>query len=328
MQLETSYRLRLALKKHIREFFHQHDYLEVETPIVVQTPGTEVYLEYFKTSWKDYQNKHHNLWLRSSPEIHLKKVLSQGLPRIFEFALCFRNKGETSSWHHPEFTMLEWYQTNISFHDFITMTEELLQYTLKSMKKEFPYLITLNLSQKISRMSLEQAFREFAGIDLIDQDTDLAKKARVHGIVSVLEDDDFETAFFKILLEKIEPALKKLQAVVLYDYPASQAALAKVEGGVAKRFEFYIEGVELCNAFFEELNMSENKKRIITANHKRKTLGLETPGEDDTFYTALEKELDPCCGNALGFERLLALLLGEKNLDNTIPFRKQLPFYK
>ena len=124
----------------------------------------------------------------------------------------------------------------------------------------------------------------------------------------------------------MEPALSRLQAVTLYDYPASQAALAKIENGAAKRFEFYINGIELCNAFLEELNPEENKKRILEANKKRRILNLKVPPVDYEFIDALNYKSYETCGNALGLDRWLALLLEKQAISDIVPFRKMKPF--
>lgn len=325
--LRMIWQLRSKLKRSIRLYFEKNEYLEIDTPVGVVCPGTEVHLDYFQTEWLDYADKNHALWLRSSPELHMKQVLSHGLPRIYQFAPCFRNNGELSEWHHPEFTMLEWYQVGISFEDYINMTEQLLRSTHADLLSSFGAgVIKLEFPDKVERFSLEEAFEEFAGINLRDQDPELAAKAREAGSHSPMLKDDFETAFFKVLIEKIEPALAKIPAAILYDYPPSQAALARVERGKAKRFEFYFHGTELCNGFFELLGGEENRKRVKDANLQRRGLFKPVPPEDDAFYSALDKGIPPCCGNALGFERWLAVLLGSKSLDQVMPFRGQAPY--
>ncbi|NRA45643.1 MAG: hypothetical protein HRU09_11865 [Oligoflexales bacterium] len=328
---EESYKqtwaLRSALKQSIRQHFEKNKYLEVDTPIGVLCPGTEVHLDYFETNWLDYRGKSHALSLRSSPELHMKQVLSHGLPRIFQFAPCFRNGGELSEWHNPEFIMLEWYEVGISFEGFIDETERLLRSSHATLSDRFgEEVIQLKFPEKLQYFTLASAFEEFAGIKLIDGDVDLAAKARQAGLHSPAKNDDFETAFFKVLIERIEPELARFPAVVLYDYPPSQAALARVEGGYAKRFEFYFHGVELCNGFFELLGSDDNRQRIRESNAQRAELGKPVPNEDEAFYAALDHGIPPCCGNALGFERWLAVLLGARSLDQVMPFRGQAPY--
>ena len=133
--------------------------------------------------------------------------------------------------------------------------------------------------------------------------------------------DDFETAYFKTLIEKIEPEIAMRKGVVLKDYPPSQAALAKVEQGRACRFEFYLGRVELCNGFFELTGAEENRLRIEEAFAARAAAGLPPVPVDESFLKDMERLLGPCAGNALGFDRWLALLCGDESLDRVIPFR-------
>lgn len=319
------WRLRAALQAAIRQFFLARDYLEMETPIAVVLPGTEVYLRYFETAWLDHRGVRNPLWLRSSPELCLKQVMAAGVPRVFELARCFRNGGELADWHHPEFTMLEWYETNIGIDAFIDQTETLLRTSLEQLTNTVLSELgrpALRLPQRIERLTVAEAFKRFAGVDLIDGDPDLARCAVSAGVLSVRPEDDFETAYFKIQLERVEPELAKLGAAVLLDYPPSQAALATVRDGVAKRFEFYVDGVELCNGFEELLGRAENEARIQASLKRRQDLGFEVPHEDPAFYAALDRGLPPCCGNALGFDRWLALIVGEASLDRVVAFRK------
>ena len=212
--------------------------------------------------------------------------------------------------------MLEWYQKGISFRAFIQETLDFLFFTAERL--ESPWA---KHSTPFTWLTLQEAFLEFVGIELIDQDPEFAAKAKECGVYSIGLQDDFETAFFKVLLEKIEPQFQALERVVLYDYPPSQAALAKVEGPVAKRFEVYVAGVELCNGFFEATDAQENQLRFEQINMQRESLGKELLLHDEGFFQALATPIPPCCGNALGLDRWLALLLGASGLDDVLLFR-------
>ncbi len=321
------------LQRLIRDFFHQRRYIEVDTPIAVISPGTEVHLNYFSTVWKNYQGREHELFLRSSPELHLKQAVANGIAKAFHLARCFRNDGEMSPWHHPEFTMLEWYETKISYQKIIEQTEELIGESFAACKRlarsKKWNIQAAKIPKKFTRISVADAFREFVGIDLVDEDPELAAKARAAGCISVGATDSFETAYFKVLLDRIEPGLAGMGGAVLMDYPPSQAALAVIKGGVARRFEFYVSSpiapttavVELCNGFEELLGEKENRERVKEAAILRAQAGHAPVPEDPDFYAALSGGLAPCCGNALGFDRLLALALGESSIDRVIPFR-------
>lgn len=314
------------LKYAIRHFFDKQGYTEVDTPIAVRCPGTEKYLDYFPTTWVDHKNCEHPLWLRSSPELHMKQIISFGGEKIYQIAPCFRNHGELSNWHHPEFTMLEWYEVGITYEGFIEQTIQLLRSTYSEMKEKVRCADLDFLFKPVNRFTLKEAFSEFVDVDLFDNDPELAKKTRAAGVRSVNASDDFETAFFKTLLERIEPEFKRMQAVVLYDYPPSQAALAKVENGVARRFELYVHGVELSNGFYELVDAKENRLRVKETNEFRKSIGKSVPSEDEDFYLALERNIPSCAGNALGFDRWLALLQGATSLDASVGFRGQQPY--
>ncbi|MFK7873800.1 MAG: EF-P lysine aminoacylase EpmA [Oligoflexales bacterium] len=309
---------RAELFQWVRTYFHQKDFLEVDTPILVPCPGAEVHMEYFKTEWKDFQNTPHSVWLRSSPELHLKQALASGASNVFEIAKCFRNHGELTRLHQPEFTMLEWYQTGQTYEDMIDFTEKFIQECAAYFNVKIP---------KMTKFTVAEAFLEFAQIELIDLDSGLAEKAEKAGVVSVSATDDFETAYFKTLIEVIEPQLHNLGNTVLYHFPASQSALAEIENGVAKRFEFYIHGVELCNGYQELTDLQANIRRFNDINTQRSNIGKDPLAFDQNFIKALKKGISACCGNALGLDRLLSILQGKKDLDYAIAYRQQEPFH-
>ncbi|MCB9229740.1 MAG: EF-P lysine aminoacylase GenX [Deltaproteobacteria bacterium] len=320
------WQLRAKLKTAVREFFGRDSFTEVETPVLVPCPGTEAHLDYFATQWMDHQGKAQNLWLRSSPELHMKQVLAQGMERIFQFAVSFRNHGELSPWHHPEFLMLEWYHGGISFSDFIAQSRDLIFFCISRLREEFPDLIQGSMPATLQQMTVGEAFLEFAGIHLEDQDEELAARAKSAGMLSLSGHEDFETAFFKILLERIEPAISRLGLFVLTHYPPSQAALSQVKNGLAHRFEFYWNGVELCNGFEELLNPEENRQRIGEALKIRHAEGRAIFSEDEDFYAALSSGIPQCCGNALGLDRLLARILGFDSIAPVLPLRQTWPW--
>ncbi len=306
----------------MRKFFAARRYLEIDTPLAVMCPGTETHLDYFSTVWRKPDGSSRTLYLRSSPEIHMKQALAHGMPRVFQMAPCFRNgNGEHSVWHHPEFLMLEWYETGIDLPTFVTLTEELLRETQEGLSRWLGKASPLKIPRRIPRLSVFEAFERFANLKLIDQDEALASKARAAGVHSVRAEDDFETAYFKTLIEKVEPGLAALGMAVLWDYPPSQSALARVEGGVARRFEMYVGRVELCNGYDELIEADENLRRMNESQSARRQLGNEQIPYDPDFDAALRQGISPACGNALGLERWHALLLGEKGIDRVVPFR-------
>ena len=301
----------------IRRFFETRGYLEVQTPILVRVPGAEVNLDYFSSEWEDIDGYKQKMYLRSSPELHLKRLINEGMDKIFEIAPSFRNKGERLNWHNPEFLMLEWYERDLGFDQMMDMTEELILFLWDQMKEKYPDRVIARPG-RFKRISMREAFLSWAGVELIDEDSQLWLKAKKQGVLSIKDNDDFETSFFKILIEKIEPRLKKEGCCILYDYPASQAALSVVDGKVAKREEFYINGVEISNAFLELAGYQKNKQRISMINQKRILRSKEVFDLDfkDGYFNSF---LNPtsfkiCSGNALGIQRLLSCILGEDKL--------------
>ena len=308
-------RFRARVFRFLRDYFESRGFLAVETPLLVTCPGGEPYLRYFSTVWHDERGRRQRKFLRSSPELHMKQVLSYELPKIFQLGRCFRDGGEYSDWHHPEFTLLEWYEAEVDWQSFMAFTTELLGELFRQHgQRPLP---------KLHKIGVYEAFSEFAGITLHDHDPQLARVACGKGCHSVQDGDDFQTAFFKVLLERIEPRLRELGYVVLYGYPPSQAALAQVEGGRAQRFEIYLDGVEVCNAFGECVDAAENARRFAEFARLRREHGLPPVPRDVYFDTALQRGLPPACGNALGIDRVLALLRGEDSLTQVIPFRDQ-----
>lgn len=317
-------RQRMLFHRHIRQFFQDRDYQEWQTPLIVPMPGTEANLQYFACPWQDTAGKRKPFYLRSSPEIHLKKVLATcDVSRIFEIGPCFRNGGELGPWHHPEFTMLEWYRVGASYSSLMEETLALAEFLGSQRQSSIDFAA-------VPVLSVEEAFHAFAGLELIDGDGELSAKAAAKGLLSVSPKDDFETAFFKILIEKVEPSLSAWPAIILCDYPPSQAALAAVETAevdgkkrqVARRFELYVRGVEIANGFLELQGAEANRQRIEEAHDQRAKQNLPVPEVDTEFLTDLNGGLPACCGIALGVDRLQAVLQGHTNLDNVIGFRR------
>lgn len=314
---------RNVLLQAVRNFFNGRDYLEVDTPTLVPCPGMEVHLDYFSSPWLDHHNNRHPLYLRSSPELHMKQLLTRGYKRIFQLAKSFRNNGEFSDWHNPEFTLLEWYEQNISYEHFMDMTHDFLRVSSQDFNKK-NRCQNLVITSAPVKISVKEAFKTFAKIDIIDNDPELAARARTLGYHSVHSQDDFESAYFKIWLDIIEPKLKELEYAVIYDFLPSQAALAKIEENVAKRFEFYVKGIELSNAFSELIDYQENIRRCEKIYQIRTNQNKQDTPIDQYFTESLATGLQPSCGNALGIDRWLALLAGENSIRPFLIFSEQI----
>lgn len=283
--------LRNAVMRRIRAFFYDRGFTEVETPIRLKIPCMELHID------AEPSGDH---FLRTSPEIFHKQLLAAGHDKIFEIGKCFRS-GEFGPWHHPEYTMLEWYRTDADYMDILEETKALIQavaggggLTSTGGNNEGSWNV----------LTVSEAFLECAGWDPVEN----------------YNEDRFDVD----LVEKVEPAFKKMGgAVVLKDYPVEAAALSRRKADnplVAERWELYFDGVELANAYSELTDAAEQRGRFEACAAQRRALGKEVYPLDETFLQSLEK-MPPAGGIALGIDRLLMLMAGKDSLDEIIPFR-------
>ncbi len=290
---------RAKILRSIRRFFDEHGFLEVETPVRIPAPPPEVHIDAIPSG---------RAFLRTSPELHMKRLLVAGYPRLYQMGPCFR-QGEFGPRHNPEFTLLEWYRANAHYADILLDTKALLLFVAKDVlgTTQVPYqggVLDLSIWE---RWTVSQAFIEHAGWDP----------------VAHFDADRFD----QDLVEKVEPAMPKEVPVVLTDYPLPAAALSRPKEGqpeVAERWELYLGGLELANAYSELESATEQRQRFAQWNQERATLGKETYPEDTAFLDALDEGLPPCGGIALGVDRLVMLLTDSASLDEILPFRARM----
>ena len=279
---------RNALMQSIRAFFHSEGFIEVETPVRLKTPCMELHID------AEPAGDH---YLRTSPELCHKKLLARGAEKIFEVAKCFR-QGEKGDLHNPEYTMLEWYRTGGDYMTALADTQHLLAAVLER-RRDAP--VAFSNDWKI--YSVGDVFEEFAGWNPVE---------------------DFDADRFDLdLIEKVEPALPKDCPVVLKDYPAELCALARLKPSnpkVAERWELYLNGIEIANAYSELTDPVEQRARFEKWGAQRRALGKEVYELDEEFIQALE-DMPEACGVALGLDRLLMILTGATSLDAVLPFR-------
>ena len=273
---------RNAVMQRIRAFFYARDFVEVETPIRIPSPCMELHIEAEPSG---------ECFLRTSPELFHKRLIAAGMSRIFEVGKCFR-RGEFGAWHHPEYTMLEWYRTETDYRGVLDDTLDLL----KAVWAECP--------AQVEVLTVEEAFQRWAGWNP----------------VTAYHADRFDLD----LVEQVEPALKKRGGlVVLKDYPLEAAALARIspsDNRVAERWELYLNGVELANAYSELTDPVEQRIRFEQCAEEKEQLGLPVYEMDESFLKVLEK-MPPTGGVALGVDRLLMCMRNEAGLDAVLPFR-------
>ena len=300
----------------VRGFFHTRGYTEVETPYAVPTPGEEVHLRPFVTA-RDYPDgARRTLWLHTSPEFAMKRLLVAAAGPIFQFARVWRN-GEAGPLHAPEFTLLEWYKPNAGMDDLIAETTDLLRTVLP------PTVtcrgITTDLA-RIERMSMAEAYARHAGIDLLATGEDAPALAAAAG-TRLRDGETWEDLFFRLLLERIEPHLGRDQPTFLTHWPAAQAALARrdpADPRVAERFELYVCGIELANAFVELTDPVEQRARFLADRERRHALFGADWALDEDFLAALAHGMPSSAGIALGFDRMAMIASGADRIGQVL----------
>ena len=297
-------RERARVYLQIRAFFNTRGYLEVETPVLMPATSTDVHIDSLETSCAGRR-----LFLQTSPEYAMKRLLAAGSGSIFQIGHAFR-QDEQGRLHNPEFSLLEWYREG---------------YDYQQLMDEMELLITsLSLRQcDFSRTSYKQLFRQ--SLDLVIDDIDLAElRAECAGRVTGCEPQDlnFDQCLDLLLAMVIAPGMRGYQFV--YDYPLSQAALARVSGSdasVAERFELFYDGVELANGFSELTDAGQQRARFESDNLARAQKGLPQLDIDELLLAALSHGLDDCAGVALGLDRLLMVLLDLDSIDQVLTFQ-------
>lgn len=289
---------------NIRDFFVARGYFEVETPQLAQHGVTDVYLSNLQTN---FRNKPY--YLQTSPEYHMKRLLAAGSGPIFQLARVFRDD-ELGRWHNPEFTLLEWYQLDWDHHDLMNEMDALLQ--------------TLLGCGPMLRKTYQAVFFEHCGLDLNSAGlSELKACVQRFGLDGVLPDleTDFDQYLFLLMSHVVEPGLAhEVVPVAVYDFPASQAALAQINQGVASRFEVYFRGLELANGFHELTDVTLQRARFAKDNAVRANLGLAPAPADEYLLSAMIHGLPACSGVALGVDRLFAQATHQPSLSNILAF--------
>jgi lysyl-tRNA synthetase class 2 len=287
--------LRAQILQATRRFFMNNDYIEIETPIRIPAPAPEAHIDAVASG---------DWFLQTSPELCMKRLLAAGFPRIFQICKCFRH-GERGRLHLPEMTMLEWYRIDSNYEDIMDECEALIAAVARKIGSED--ILTyqgkeIELTPPWPRISVSDAFKKFGPIP----------------VEKALEQDRFDD----IMVTEIEPNLGHIQPVFLYDYPASRGALARLkpeDSRYAERFELYIGGLEICNAFSELADPVEQRERFEREQNHRRESGKTVYAMPDKFLRALE-DLPEAGGNALGMDRLVMLFADAKQIDEVVAF--------
>ena len=293
--INRNLKIRARTVQAVRDFFIGKDYLEIETPCRIPAPAPEEHIDAeISGDW----------FLQASPELCMKRLLAAGYPRIFQICKCFR-QNERGSKHLPELTMLEWYTSEADYFDIMAQTEDLVRFVAENINSGNHLVYQgnkIDLKKPWPKLSVAKAFKKFTS--------------------TTLEKALSEDLFDELMTSEIEPKLGHKKPVFLYDYPASLASLSMIKSdnpSIAQRFELYIAGLELCNAYTELTDPEEQKKRFEIEQNKRHGLGKRVYPMPEKFLEALEF-MPGASGNALGIDRLVMLFADTKKIDDIVAF--------
>lgn len=310
---------RARMNAALRRFFAARGFEEVETPALVPTPGMEPHIDPFEAKYLPQTGvgRARAMYLHTSPEYAMKRLLADGAGPIFQLCHVFRN-GEISPTHNPEFTLLELYRPHADYHAIMEDTEQALAQVATELSGA-PVLART----PYERCTVREAVRRETGIDLATCPTAAALGQASRGVgVRVPEDATFDDAFFRLFLERVEPGLGRARPVFITEWPASMASLARLKPGdptVAERVELYAGGVELGNGFSELTDPVEQRRRLEEERDVRRAHGRPAFDLDERFLAAVGK-MPPSAGIAVGLDRVLMLCLGAQSIDEVLLF--------
>lgn len=290
---------RAALFAEVRQFFAERDVLEVETPILSRYGSTDLHLHSFTSAYRAAgQTLEVPVYLQTSPEFAMKRLLASGSGPIFQLCKCFRN-GEVGRHHQPEFTLLEWYRPGFDHQALMSEVDAFLQVILGAPPAQ--------------RLSYQAVFEKYCDLNphtaTFEELTSKLRSTLVDQAVEELA-PDATTSLQLLMASVIEPLIGQDRPTMVYDFPQNQAALARLSDEQpprAQRFEVYYRGMELANGFHELTDAAEQRRRFVDDNAQRRARQLETVAMDESLIAALAKGLPDCSGVALGMDRLLML---------------------
>lgn len=302
--------------KNIRAFFDARSVLEVETPLLSHYATTDPHLDSLSSCFREQE-----CYLNTSPEYAMKRLLADRPQPIYQICKAFRDD-ELGAHHNPEFTLLEWYRPGYGMQQLMSELAELVTevFSDSTIKPDFEYL------------SYQQAFEKATGLNphraTSDECYQFARSNDVEIPQGLTAADDVDDWLDWLLTQRVLPAFNKQGFTFLYDYPASQCALAKIENdaeqvAVAKRFELFFAEVELANGFFELTDADEQLRRFQQENQRRQHAGKEVSPVDENFIAALAHGMPECSGVAVGLDRLLMVLLSSESIDHVLSFSWQ-----
>ncbi|WP_338864374.1 EF-P lysine aminoacylase EpmA [Myxococcus stipitatus] len=316
---------RQALYSALRRFFTAEGYLEVETPLLIPTPGMEPHINAFEAGFipETGVGTARPLYLHTSPEYAMKRLLADGAGPLFQLCKVFRN-GEVSETHNPEFTMLEFYRPNADYHAIMADLEGALAEAGRHATEGEPGADPAFFTRTpYERITVRDAVLRATGVDIrVHSDGPSLKRAAEAIGVWTGESVSFDDVFFHLFLERVERGLGHDRPTFLIEYPASMAALSRLKPGepaVAERVELYAKGLELANGFSELTDAVEQRTRLLEEQDLRRKLGRSVYPLDERFLDAVGR-MPPSAGIAVGLDRILMLLLGVQRITDVLLF--------
>lgn len=320
-------RRRAALAAALRAQLLSMGYDEVETPLLVPAPGMEPAIQAFGSRFVPELGglTARPIWLHTSPEYAMKRLLADGWERLFQLCKVFRN-GEVSPTHNPEFTLLEFYRAGIDYHALMDDLEQLVKAlhsaTGGGVLERGGCRVAMDVP--FERVTVREAMRRETGLDIAElQETEaLRAAARAAGYPISDGATSWDDVFFSVFVSAVEPRLGATRPTFLIEYPAHMAALARLKPGepqVAERFELYAAGLELANGFSELTDGAEQRQRLVQEQEERRAAGREVYPLDERFLEAVAR-MPPASGVAVGFDRLAMLLLGVERIEELLLF--------
>jgi lysyl-tRNA synthetase class 2 len=306
--------------REIRAFFTGNGHVEVDTPCLSPFLIPEPAIEVFRTAFLPAAGGSVELYLAPSPELWMKRLLAAGSGSIFQIARSFRNGDLGGPLHNPEFRLLEWYTVGASYLDQVATTEELMARLLSVDPPETPAEC---LRPPFRVMTMEQAFRDFAGMDLAARTGtgDMIEAARSRG-ADARDDWTWEQAFHGVFLARVEPGLPRDRPLVLSDWPAQVPTTARRRPGTpwAERWELYLDGIEVANCYTEETDPREVDRFLADETIRKRRTARVVPCVDEGYGRLFADGLPGCSGVALGVDRLEMVFRGGRSLEGVINF--------
>jgi lysyl-tRNA synthetase class 2 len=327
-QRRAAARARTRFYGVIRSYFASEGFDEVETPALVPAPGMEPHIRAFEAGFvpETPEGRARTLYLHTSPEYAMKRLLAEGFERIFQICKVFRN-GEIAPLHNPEFTLLEHYRANADYRAIMVDLEQIISRAARELTGSESVSVggkTISLTPPFERLTVRDAMLSRTGLDIVELNTGeaLRRGAEKRGMKLPGSGGSFDDVFFQIFLTAVEPTLGFGRPTFLTEYPASMASLSRLKPGdpsVAERTELYVGGVELANGFSELTDAVEQRKRLIEEQELRRKLGMPVYPLDERFLEAVGR-MPPATGIALGLDRVLMLLLGTDRIEDVLLF--------